>query len=166
MIKIDLETLSLCRYDEFLFSKVKEEFINGISASNFIHSIKERLEISNSNPLFTFQSAYIVVRENSPIGYVYVSGINNDEVYLEYSVLNKFRSQGNGTLIINEVCNYLYENYNIKSVKLDISPNNKMSIQLAEKCGFIFDEEDYENRNYCGNMTFIKDSCCYIPKKR
>ena len=166
MNKIDLETLSLCRYDESLFCEVKEELINGISASNFIHSIKEILENSNNNPSFNFQSAYIVVKENNPIGYIYISGSKNDEVYLEYLVLNNFRTQGYGTLLINEVCDYLYEIHNIKSVKLDISPSNKNSIKLAEKCGFIFDEEDYENRNYSGNMTFIKESYCYISKRR
>lgn len=165
MIKIDLKTISLCRYDES-FSKVKEDFTNGDSSSNFIHSIKERLESSTQNPEFTFQSAYLVLKQNIPIGYVFISGITNDEVYLECSVLSKFRKQGLGYVITNEVCDYLYENHNIKTIKLDISPSNRKSIMLAEKCGFIFDEEDYENRNYTGNMTFIKDSYCYVPKRR
>ena len=87
-----------------------------------------------------------------------------DEVFLEYSILKTFRNMGYGSDIVNEVTNYLFEKHNIRSVRLDIDPSNKNSILLATSCGF--EEEEYEKKNFAGKMQFVKESNCYVQKRR
>lgn len=160
---IELQTLSLTKYDE-KYNQIKEELENGISSSKYIHQIKERLEKSNNNHSI-YNSAFIVLDENNPIGYLFISSMINDEVFIEYSVLKEHRQKGYGKKVVNEISDYLFENNNIKSIILDIDPSNKNSMLLASSCGFFFDEEDYESRNYIGKMRFIKESNCYINKR-
>lgn len=161
---IELQTLSLTKYDE-KYSKIKDEFENGVSSSKYIHQIKERLEKSKEDNTL-FNSAFIVLDEKNPVGYLFISSMINDEVFIEYSVLKEQRQKGYGKRIVNEISDYLFENNNIKSIILDIDPSNKNSMLLASSCGFFFDEEDYEERNYVGKMRFIKESNCYINKRK
>ena len=164
MEKIKLETLCLDRYSE-KYKNLKDEF-NGNSVSRFVDSINDRLISSALNDEFSFQSAYIVLSKNEPIGYVYISNNVKDEVFLELSILKDKRNMGYGSKIINELSDYLFNNYNIRCVKLDIDPSNINSIKTADSCGFLFDEDEYERRDYTGRMVFYKESDCYINKRR
>lgn len=164
-MNIQLETLSLTRYDEENHKQIKEELENGVSSSGFIHQIKERLENSNNNKSI-FNSAFIILDEDIPVGYLFISSNINDEVFLECSILKEFRGMGYGSRVTNEISDYLFEEQNIRSIKLDIDPNNKKSIMAANSCGFFLDEDDYESRNYTGKMKFIRESDCYINKRR
>ena len=105
-----------------------------------------------------------MLSKNEPIGYVYISNNVKDEVFLELSILKYKRNMGYGSMIINELSDYLFNNYNIRCVKLDIDPSNINSIKIVEACGFLFDED--ERRNYTGRMVFYKESDCYINKRR
>lgn len=163
MNAVKLDTLSLCRYEP-RYTDFKNSFKND-SKSRFINSVTERLESSMYGEGFTFQSAYVVLDENIPIGYVYLSSVHDDEVFLEVSVLKEYRGKKLGKRITNEICDYLFTNHNIKSVKLDIDPSNKASLMTAESCGFEFDEEDFESRNFIGKMVFYKESDCYVSKR-
>lgn len=73
---------------------------------------------------------------------------------------------GYGRTLLNEISNYLFEQYNIRCVKGDVDPSNKNSQQMLEACGYLFDEEEYERRNFIGNMVFFKESDCYVSKRR
>lgn len=165
MNNIKLETLSLCRYDENKYGSVIESFKNE-SKSKFIHNIDERLDGSKNCNTFTFQSAYIILKEDNPVGYIYLSSVFKDEVYLELSILKEYRGMGIGKIVTNEVCDFLFNNYNIRVVKLDIDPSNKNSILTAKACDFEFDEDDYESKNFSGHMVFFKESSCYESKLR
>lgn len=165
MENIVLETISLCRYSDSKHKDLKEEF-KGDSKSKFIHDIEYRLYNSRNYNVFTFQSAYVILKEKKPVGYLYVSNKFNDEVFIEISLLKKYRGMKIGGKAINEVCDYLFQNHNIRIVKLDIDPSNKSSLLTAKACGFSFDEEDYENKNFMGHMVFYKESDCYISKLR
>ncbi len=164
MNAIKLDTISLCRYEP-RYADLKNSFKNE-SKSRFINSITERLESSMYNDNFTFQSAYVVLDKDIPVGYAYLSSVHNDEVFLEVSVLKEYRGRKLGKRITNEICDYLFTNHNIKCVKLDIDPSNKVSLISAESCGFVCDEEEYEARNFCGKVVFTKESDCYINKRR
>lgn len=160
---VKLDTLSLCRYEP-RYTDFKNSFKND-SKSRFINSVTERLESSMYGEGFTFQSAYVVLDENIPVGYVYLSSVHDDEVFLEVSVLKEYRGKKLGKRITNEICDYLFTNHNIKSVKLDIDPSNKASLMNAESCGLEFDEDDFESRNFIGEMVFYKESDCYVSKR-
>jgi len=164
MIKLD--TLELIRYNEEKHSLLKDDFEHGASFSPHIYKIGERLELSKNNKDSIYQSAFVVEDNNIPIGYVFISNMVNDEVFIEYSILKEYRRKGYGSRLVNEVSDYLFTNNNIKNVKLDIDPSNKNSVFLANSCGFYLDEEDYESRNFIGRMQFIKESDCYISKRK
>ena len=163
---IKLEKFDLVRYNDDKHKYLKEEFKNGNSFSEYIHQIPERLESSKYNDNNIYQSAFVVQYNEMPMGYLYISNKINDEVFLEYSVLKEYRKMGYGSELLNEITNYLFENCNIKNIRLDIDPSNKNSILLASACGFYLDEEEYEARNFIGKMQFIKESDLYISKRK
>lgn len=163
---IKLETLQLVRYSEQDHRTLKEEFENGSSSSKYIQDIGNRLELSKDNDNSIYQSAFVVVDGDESVGYLFISSMVRDEVFLEYAVLKTFRGMGYASSIVSEVSNYLFQNHNIRSIKLDIDPSNKNSVLVAESCGFILDEEEFESRNFIGKMHFIKESDCYVSKRR
>lgn len=165
-MNIKLETLSLVRYLEQEHIVLKESLETGNSSSKYIHQVGERLELSKNNNKTVFQSAFVILDRNIPVGYLFISSMMRDEVFLEYAILQEFRRMGYASRVVNEVSNYLFENYNIRSIRLDIDPSNKNSILVADSCGFILDEEEFESRNFIGKMQFIKESDCYISKRK
>lgn len=165
-MNIRLETLNLTRYNEERHKYLKEEFETGESVSKFIHQIGQRLESSKNNHDNIFQSAFVVEDNYVPIGYLYISSNERDEVFLECSFLKRFRKKGYGRTLLNEISNYLFEQHNIRCIKGDVDPSNKNSQQMLEACGYLFDEDEYEARNFIGNMVFFKESDCYVSKRR
>lgn len=165
-MNIELETLSLTRYNEQEHNSLKKELESGNSSSKYIHQIGERLELSKDNDRSIYQSAFVVEDANISVGYLFVSSIIRDEVFLEYAVLKDFRRMGYAKRIVNEIAEYLFKNHNIRSIRLDIDPSNKNSVLVANTCGFTLDEEEYESRNFTGRMQFIKESDYYISKRR
>lgn len=165
-MNIELETLQLVRYSEQNHKNLKDDFENGKSFSKYIHQIGERLEYSSNDNKNIFNTAFVVLDEEVAIGYLFISSMINDEVFLEYAVLKEFRGMGYGSSIVNDVSDYLFQNFNIRSVRLDIDPSNKNSLLVANSCGFILDEENFENRNFIGKMQFVKENYNYISKRR
>lgn len=165
-MNIKLETLVLTRYNEKKHKNLKEELENGESSSKFIHQIAQNLENSKNNFSNIFQSSFVIEHNDISIGYLYISSNKNDEVFLECSLLKQFRSKGYGTILLNQVSDYLFENHNIKCIKADVNPSNKKSMAMLCACGYLFDEEEYESRNFIGNMQFFKESDCYVSKRR
>ena len=165
-MEIKLETLKLVRYSEDRHNLLKNELEYGNSSSKYIHQIAERLDGSKDNDKSLFQTAFIIEDDETPIGYLFISSMINDEVFLEYAILKEFRGMGYASDTINEVSDYLFHNYNIRSIKLDIDPSNKNSIYVANACGFILDDEEFESRNFIGKMKFIKESNCYTSRRK
>ena len=163
---IELETLQLVRYSEEKYKNLKDELEKGISYSKYIHQIGERLEHSRNDNKNIFNTSFVVLDKEIPVGYLFISSMIRDEVFLEYAVLKEFRGMGYGSSIVSDVTDYLFHNFNIRSIRLDIDPSNKNSLLVANSCGFILDEEDYENRNFIGKMQFIKENYNYISKRK
>lgn len=165
-MNIELETLQLTRYSQEKHQSLKDELETGTSHSDFIHQVGERLEESKDNNKTIYQSAFVVESLGTPTGYVYISRASHDEVFLEYAVLKEYRGKGYGSAVIRELTDYLFQNHNIKAVRLDIDPSNKNSINAAESCGYTVDEEEFASRNYTGRMQFVKDNEYYISRRR
>ena len=161
-MNIELNSILLTRYSEDKHKTLKDELETGASHSSFIHQIGERLEDSKDNNKSIYQSAFVVEDLGTPIGYLYISSLIRDEVFLEYAVLKEYRGKGYGSTIIRETSDYLFENHNIRSIRLDIDPSNKNSINAAEACGYTVDEEEFASRNYTGRMQFVKDNEYYM----
>lgn len=165
-MNIQLKSLFLTRYDEEKHKSLKDEFETGLSHSEHIHQISERLENAKDNDRSIYQSAFVVEDLGTPVGYLFISSMVRDEVFLEYAVLKEFRGQGYGSDIVKETTDYLFQEHNIKSIRLDIDPSNQNSINVAEANGYTVDEEEFASRNFQGRMQFIKESDCYISKRR
>lgn len=164
MMNIKLESLVLVRYND-MYVNLKKEFEEGDSYSGYIHDIGQRLEKSKNNKCL-FDSAFVVLDGNEDVGYLYISNVKNDEVFLEYSILEEFRGMGYASSLISEVSDYLFEEQNIRSIRLDIDPSNKNSMNVACACGYVEDEEEYATRNYSGRIQFVKESYCYSSRRR
>lgn len=165
-MNIQLESLFLTRYNPEKHLSLKQELETGESSSEFIHQIGERLESSKDNDRSIYTSAFVVEDLGTPIGYLYISSMVRDEVFLEYAVLKEERGKGYGSDIVRETTDYLFKNHNIRSIRLDIDPSNKNSINAAEACGYSVDEEEFASRNFTGRMQFVKDSEYYVSKRR
>lgn len=166
MNRICMESIDLVTYDDELYKSFKDKLVLENTNLKFISQVGERLENSKFQNDGLFQTAYVVLMGEEAVGYVYFSAVRNDEVFLELEVDSEHRGKGYGKLILNEVSDYLFNNCNIKSIMLDIDPSNEKSIRTAESCGFYPDEDDFESRRFTGKIVFIKDSNCYVSKRR
>lgn len=165
-MNIELKSLLLTRYNPDKHLALKEELESGESHSEFIHQVGERLETSKDNDRTIYQSAFVVEDLGTPVGYLFISSMVRDEVFLEYAVLKEERGKGYGSDIVRETTDYLFQNHNIRSIRLDIDPSNKNSINAAEAAGYSVDEEEFASRNFTGRMQFVKDSEYYVSKRR
>ena len=165
-MNIELDSLVLTRYSEEKHKRLKENFESGESHSDFIYQIGSRLENSKNNNRSIYQSAFVVEDLGVPVGYLFISNRIRDEVFLEYAVLKEYRGMGYGSDIVRQTTDYLFQNHNIKYIRLDIDPSNKNSINTAEACGYTLDEDEFASRNYTGRMQFVQDSTYYVSKRR
>lgn len=167
-VKIDLFTFSLECFDESKKEHIHliQEF-SGDSSSTFIHSIEERLLQNNHVKSFPFNTGFVISSyAGSALGYLFISSISHDEVFLEYSILKENRGKGIGKLCLQEVTDYLFEHYNLRGIKLDIDPSNAPSTKIAMECGYYPDEEEFLNRNMVGRILYRKDNFSYINRNR
>ena len=165
-MNIELDSLVLTRYSEEKHKRLKENFESGESHSDFIYQIGSRLENSKNNNRSIYQSAFVVEDLGVPVGYLFISNRIRDEVFLEYAVLKEYRGMGYGSDIVRQTTDYLFQNHNIKDIRLDIDPSNKNSINTAEACGYTLDEDEFASSNYTGRMQFVQDSTYYVSKRR
>ena len=165
-MNIELDSLVLTRYSEEKHKRLKENFESGESHSDFIYQIGSRLENSKNNNRSIYQSAFVVEDLGVPVGYLFISNRIRDEVFLEYAVLKEYRGMGYGSDIVRQTTDYLFQNHNIKDIRLDIDPSNKNSINTAEAWGYTLDEDEFASRNYTGRMQFVQDSTYYVSKRR
>lgn len=134
----------------------------GDSCSNFISMIDSRLKLNNKQKTFPFDTAFIVYLDTGEmLGYVFISSIRNDEVYLEYSVLKDKRGCGYGKLVLGLVTNYLFVNYNVKDIALDIDVSNDASMKTALSCGYY--EDDYRDD---GRLIYKNYNLNYVDRRR
>lgn len=165
-MNIELEKITLCIYDNSEeHNNILLEF-DGDSKSKYIHEIKERIKNTVNQRNIPFESGFLIKIDNQIIGYMFISKKRNDEVFLEYSILKKYRGKKYSTLILNEVSNYLMNEHNIRSIALDIDPSNLSSIRSALSAGYEIDEEEYINRKMEGKILYRLDNYNYINRKR
>ena len=156
-----IDDFDLIFYNE-QHKETKNELVFGESSSKFINNIESRLSIKPNDSFFNH--GYLVKYKNNVVAYLYVSGITNDNIYLEYSVLNKYRNQKIASNLINSVTNYIFNNFNINEIKLNISKDNISSQKVAENCGYYIEDED--EYLYANKSDFVINNPYYISKKR
>lgn len=166
-MNIKLENIELCIYDDN--NQKHNEVLNkfdGESKSNYIHEIKERIKNTINKKNIPFDSGFFVIFNNEIVGYIFISRKILDEIFIEYSLLKEYRGNGYAKIILNNVSNYLMNEYNIKSISLDIDPSNISSIRTAIGAGYEIDEEEYIKRNMTGKVLYRLDNYNYVNKRR
>ena len=159
--------MNLRKKDKLIFynedyKEIKDELVFGKSSSRFINKIDSRLNIKEDDNFFNH--GYLVKLEDVVVGYLYVSGISNSNIYLEYSVLYDHRNQKIARRLIESVTNFVFENFNINEIRLNIYKDNGASQRVAEECGyFLEDEEEYL---YKGDSDFVINNPYFINKRR
>ena len=145
MENIKIGKLTLCSFnkdnkDHMLFLKkiLKDESIIK-RFQGFLPNL-----LKNTNDIFG--KGFLLSLDNETTGYVDFGNFNNEEeaVYIRELVDKDKRHLGYGTLILSEVCDYVFKTYTfVYKIKARIAPDNIKSIMMAYNAGFINDRDDY-----------------------
>lgn len=134
--------------------KMKEELI-GNSKSKFVHQVEERIDASEDNTIFG--NAFLVSCGDLPIGYLYISSMPRDYIFLEYLLISEVRGKGYGKNMLQEIEDYLFENYSrLKEIHLDIDNSNIASQTIAEYVGYYAEPDDLLSETKPHSMIFKK----------
>ncbi len=132
------------------------------SSSKFISMIDEMLIQNRKSKDYPFGMGFVVtLKSGEAVGYLFISSRRNDEVYLEYSILKNKRNCGYGKMCLDLVTQYLFSNYNIRDIALDIDVSNEASMKTALGCGY-FEDEDAVN----GKIILKNYNLNYVDKRR
>lgn len=162
---IELENFNIINFDKENNKHVEvyNDFVNGESKSAMISLIGERLLISRKTENLEFGNAYFITDKNDIVGYLYLSGKSKKFIYLELSILKRYRKNGIGSQILSEVSDYIFfANDDLKEIKLNIDKSNIGSMKASINAGYFYDEDDYINEK----IDFIRENPYYLNKKR
>lgn len=162
---ISLENFEIINFDKNNFShmEVYNDLDKGESKSNMISLIGERLLLSHKTSELEYQNAYLISKNSQILGYLYLSSKSVDHIYVELSILKKYRKNKIGSQVLNEVTEYIFLNNNdLKEIRLSIDKSNIGSMKVAMNAGYFYDDDDYRNEK----IDFTKDNPYYVSKKR
>lgn len=129
--------------------------------SKIIPQVEERLLNSRNVDTLEFSNAYLVNINSNIVGYIYLSEMRKNIIYIDYLILKNFRKKGIGFYTMDIIRNHLLENNtNLKEIRFNIDKSNLGSILLADKLGFIADE-DYST----DKIDYIMDNPNFKVKK-
>ena len=146
MNKISLQDLDLV-----IFNKDNTEHIKFLKQLIHDKSILERFQgitnglLHNHGDSF-FDRGFFVSYQDMLIGYVKIGEFNDREkcVTLRYAIISTERGRGYGKLLLSEITNYIFANYDkVESIRLKIANDNKASLGAANACGFKWIRDDF-----------------------
>lgn len=135
MEDIELKTLKLVNFD-----KKNSSHISFFKKLNGDSSIKKRFQ-GLLSPLVSkekFGKAFLVGDNNDLVGYIEIGEVDpdDDSVYLRAAVDEDKRGHGYGKRILSETSEYLFDNTDIRSIKLKIADDNIPSMKVAFSGGY------------------------------
>ncbi|MDY6805099.1 MAG: GNAT family N-acetyltransferase [Cyanobacteriota bacterium] len=134
----DPSLIDLMGWDTFFEADDTEKFIEDISNFALPYSRK-------SQPLVF---GVYLVPEGLPIGYVALKGFNMELLTAEIAVAIldlKYRNKGHGRLALKRAIDYVFDEIGIKTIAAAILVDNKMSINMVKRLGFIVKEVMYDS---------------------
>lgn len=96
--------------------------------------------------------SYIFKMNDNIIGHFNLIELK-DFLSVEYEVLEKYRNQGYGTLMLGVIEEYVANKYDVDSLLLLIKYDNEYSLKIAKKRGYNRNYELSEEINETGEMT-------------
>jgi len=154
--RMDVEDVSHLAFEKRLIEKNQDHFVKEMH-ERLHHPMKK-------NDYFQLECAYLVSNETDLIGYLYVSGLERNIIYLEYLIVEEYRRKGYASRLIDRVSHYLFTNFPVEKITLDIDMSNYPSMKTAEKAGFYYDEEEYSQGN--NRLSFERINPFYKERKR
>lgn len=149
---IETENFKFIPFDlENNLHKALEEELTTNSHSPFVKQVKERIHASKTNIIFG--NSFVVMCDNLPIGYAYISAKPKDYIFFELLLSKNTRGKHYGRNILAEIEDYLFTNNpDLREIRLDIDNSNLASQKSAEANGYYSDEEDLD---YLTNPTSL-----------
>ncbi len=151
-LKINLENKINSLRLELMNQDYANEFFNGFIDDPILHNEKKDSLILCDNV-----STYNYLKKQKDKGYILLAIIYNDEVVGEIRFKNiesdsaeigiilkndQYKGKGIGTEAIFKALNYASDTLKLKRIKASILHNNKRSIHVFEKVGFIYEKSD------------------------
>lgn len=156
-MNINLHTLVLETFDSNNISHLKL-MKDLLKEKKIIHTLDRK---NNSDP---FNIPYIILLNNKMIGYMYLLQNKNDEVLLEYAILQNQNKKKYHEILLREVTDYLSNFEDIKRFNINVDLSNLKKLRTTLECGYDSDYEDYENKNYPGKMILRRKNPNYIQE--
>jgi RimJ/RimL family protein N-acetyltransferase len=124
--------LSETSSDQYPFTK---SIIN-----EWVYEICENHKYLRDRKVLVVDPVFILIySKNQKIGFVQLSKINKKSKTAEIGIIIKkeFHGKGIGSASINRICDFIFKNFNFKSIKAFIREDNIASINMFEKCSFV-----------------------------
>jgi len=130
---------------DLIFKKIEKDdvpFINNVRntyAKEFLHdnrefTLSETYEwLDKSNPNY-----WIIFLDNERIGYFRLSNYSpiNRNIYIGADISPKFKGKGYGKLSYRKFLPFVFENFYIHKISLEVLSTNTVAISLYKKLGF------------------------------
>ncbi len=150
-----LETLTLSGFDKSNKEHLQffKKLVNDKTITTRFRGMGSLLHNYPKNTFF--DRGLLIYDNNDLIGYLNIGGFNEKEnaVYLRAAIDIEKRGKNYGKMVLSEVTNYIFKNYNFVSyIKLCISDDNIPSIKTALSCGY----SHSVNQIYCKENTITK----------
>ena len=147
MIKLrnfNLEKIDKIKHYSLLMKLNRDKNINKYISHNFI-SFLDKHE-AKSDDKMEIGKAYVVNKDKKNIGVVGTLDMSSTGVVeVWYSIDKDLRKKGYGEKVLAQVTPYLIENIKgLNDIELKIDKNNKASKKVAERNGYILDDENKE----------------------
>lgn len=84
---------------------------------------------------------YLITDIKNYLGFIYISPVDDGERVLSIIVNRKLRNKGLGTIIIDGISDYLLDGNYADIIRMNVRRDNKASIKMAIKCGFLKEME-------------------------
>ena len=154
VFKIPLDDFTLERID--VTNKKHIRAVRGLrdrTAKKMCFDIKQ--DVINIKKHVEEGNSFLVRNEDGYFGYVWISNEKNDQRSMSMIIDRKLRNKGYGRMVLTGVTDYLFEHCLASAVRVYIKKKNIPSSKMAQKCGFIKD-----------NNFSVSDVDAYDIKKR
>jgi len=107
---------------------------------------------------------WIIFENKERVGYFRLSNYSkeNKNIYIGADIAPEYRGKGYAKFAYSKFIPFVFENYNVNKISLEVLCNNEIAISLYKKLGFIYEgtkrEEIYKKDKYVDSiiMSILK----------
>ncbi|MGN1338241.1 MAG: GNAT family N-acetyltransferase [Candidatus Coprovivens sp.] len=135
---MELESFKLMEYNDSIeHRRIIVELWNDEESRNFLYDLSKEIRyLEEKNFLDKRNNAYIVYKDNNPIGYISLKGENN-KFTISYGLIKEYRGKHLGTQLLREFTSKVLVTYSdIDKLILIIDNKNIGSKKVAINAGY------------------------------